>query len=325
MTNRAARAAETLIWTALVVLLASGLVLADPSADPSADPQARAADALMMELWAQGAHRIAAEALFAALYLRIALGLVAEAPSFDQRLAGSVVGLTLMLGLLMALLSPRPLIIEASYWVEQWLGLNLHALLGAAMLLAMALKRWRPRRRRAFARAPAEPLLAALIGAALLAILFGASLLRGEGPWDDLGRETAAITPMRLLPEWYVRPFYTVLRAVPDKVLGAAAAGAAGLALIIAPWLSFRASRRGSGLAWARRIALLAFFFAAAMLGSLAPQRPEAAAFGAPISVAALSLGVTAYVFIYLLLIRPGLSLCAPRNADDAPMEEVFR
>jgi ubiquinol-cytochrome c reductase cytochrome b subunit len=44
-------------------------------------------------------------------------------------------------------------------------------------------------------------------------------------------------TPQHIAPVWYFTPFYAILRAVPDKLLGVMAMGAAIVVLFLLPWL----------------------------------------------------------------------------------------
>ena len=46
-----------------------------------------------------------------------------------------------------------------------------------------------------------------------------------------------AVTPMHIVPEWYYLPFYAILRAIPNKLLGVAALGASIVILLFLPWL----------------------------------------------------------------------------------------
>ena len=45
------------------------------------------------------------------------------------------------------------------------------------------------------------------------------------------------VTPAHIVPEWYFLPFYAILRAVPDKLLGVLAMFAAIAVLFVLPWL----------------------------------------------------------------------------------------
>ncbi|MCL6415929.1 cytochrome bc complex cytochrome b subunit [Aestuariirhabdus sp. Z084] len=44
-------------------------------------------------------------------------------------------------------------------------------------------------------------------------------------------------TPAHIAPVWYFTPFYAILRAIPDKLLGVVAMGAAIAVLFVLPWL----------------------------------------------------------------------------------------
>ena len=46
-----------------------------------------------------------------------------------------------------------------------------------------------------------------------------------------------AVTPTHIVPEWYYLPFYAILRAIPDKLLGVAALVASIVILAFLPWL----------------------------------------------------------------------------------------
>ncbi|KPH65093.1 cytochrome B [Pseudoalteromonas porphyrae] len=44
-------------------------------------------------------------------------------------------------------------------------------------------------------------------------------------------------TPEHIFPVWYFTPFYAILRAIPDKLMGVAAMGASIVVLALLPWL----------------------------------------------------------------------------------------
>jgi len=44
-------------------------------------------------------------------------------------------------------------------------------------------------------------------------------------------------TPAHIAPVWYFTPFYAILRAVPDKLLGVVAMGLSIAVLFILPWI----------------------------------------------------------------------------------------
>ena len=45
------------------------------------------------------------------------------------------------------------------------------------------------------------------------------------------------VTPAHIVPEWYLLPFYAILRSVPDKLMGVVAMLSAILVLAALPWL----------------------------------------------------------------------------------------
>ena len=52
-----------------------------------------------------------------------------------------------------------------------------------------------------------------------------------------------AVTPTHIVPEWYYLPFYAILRAIPDKLMGVIALGASILILAFLPWLDTSRAR----------------------------------------------------------------------------------
>ncbi len=82
-------------------------------------------------------------------------------------------------------------------------------------------------------------------------------------------------TPEHIAPVWYFTPFYSILRAVPNKLLGVISMGAAVAILFVVPWLdrSRVNSIRYRGIYY--KIALAVFvvsFFGLGYLGTLPPD-----------------------------------------------------
>ncbi len=77
------------------------------------------------------------------------------------------------------------------------------------------------------------------------------------------------VTPEHIAPVWYLTPFYSILRAIPDKLTGVIAMGASIGVLFLLPWLdrSPVKSMRYKGMA--SRIALGIFILSVVMLGYL--------------------------------------------------------
>lgn len=70
-------------------------------------------------------------------------------------------------------------------------------------------------------------------------------------------------TPEHIVPLWYFTPFYAILRAVPDKLLGVIAMGGAIVVLFILPWLDRSPVKsiryRGPLFRWALTIFIISF------------------------------------------------------------------
>lgn len=81
-------------------------------------------------------------------------------------------------------------------------------------------------------------------------------------------------TPPHIAPVWYFTPFYAILRAVPDKLLGVVAMGGAIAVLFVVPWLdrSPVKSIRYKGILTKCAIVIFAISFLA--LGFLGMQAP---------------------------------------------------
>ena len=54
---------------------------------------------------------------------------------------------------------------------------------------------------------------------------------------SNFEQANALKTPEHIAPVWYFTPFYAILRAIPDKLLGVMAMGAAIAVLFVLPWL----------------------------------------------------------------------------------------
>ncbi len=57
------------------------------------------------------------------------------------------------------------------------------------------------------------------------------------GHADNYIEADPLVTPAHIVPEWYLLPFYAILRSVPDKLLGVVAMLSAILILVALPWL----------------------------------------------------------------------------------------
>ena len=104
-------------------------------------------------------------------------------------------------------------------------------------------------------------------------------------------------TPPHIVPEWYFLPYYAILRAIPDKLLGVIAMFSSILLLIFIPWLD--TSRvRSTKYRPLYRWFFWMFVFSVIALGYLGSKPPEPPYVG-------WARFFTAYYFLHLLVILP--------------------
>ena len=81
-------------------------------------------------------------------------------------------------------------------------------------------------------------------------------------------------TPEHIAPVWYFTPFYAILRAVPDKLLGVIAMGAAIAVLFVLPWLDRSPVKSMRYKGWLSKIWLWVFCISFVILGVLGVLAP---------------------------------------------------
>jgi ubiquinol-cytochrome c reductase cytochrome b subunit len=104
-------------------------------------------------------------------------------------------------------------------------------------------------------------------------------------------------TPAHIVPEWYFLPYYAILRAIPDKLLGVIAMFSSILLLLFVPWLdtsSVRSAKYRPIYKWFFWL----FVFSVIALGYLGSKPPE----GEYVVWARV---FTAYYFLHLLVVLP--------------------
>jgi ubiquinol-cytochrome c reductase cytochrome b subunit len=80
------------------------------------------------------------------------------------------------------------------------------------------------------------------------------------------------VTPEHIQPVWYFTPFYTMLRAVPDKLFGAMTMGAAVLLPVLLPWLDKSRVKSIRYRGWMYKSAIATFAVSFLVLGWLGTQ-----------------------------------------------------
>lgn len=80
------------------------------------------------------------------------------------------------------------------------------------------------------------------------------------------------VTPEHIAPVWYMMPFYAILRAIPDKLLGVLAMGAAIVVWFFLPFLDRSPIRSVRYRSWVHRVMLGVFLVSFVTLGYLGGQ-----------------------------------------------------
>jgi len=135
------------------------------------------------------------------------------------------------------------------------------------------------------------------------------------------------VTPAEIVPEWYLLPFYAMLRSIPQKLMGVLVMFGAIATLFVVPWLDTSKVR-----SMRFRPMLKPFFwllvFACILLGYLGAKRPDAVwnlggievALVWPARLAAL------YYYAYFWLILPIVGLIeTPKPVPDSIAKPVLQ
>ena len=81
-------------------------------------------------------------------------------------------------------------------------------------------------------------------------------------------------TPPHIAPVWYLTPFYSILRAIPDKLMGVMAMAAAIAVLFVLPWLDKSKVKSIRYRGWMYKTALAIFVISFLGLGYLGTLEP---------------------------------------------------
>ena len=108
------------------------------------------------------------------------------------------------------------------------------------------------------------------------------------------------VTPPSIVPEWYLLPFYAILRSIPDKLGGVIAMFGAILILLSLPYTD-RSIIRGNSFKVLSKLAFYLFVFNFILLGNLGQLHVE---------VPYIQLGqfATAYYFAHYIIVVPVIS-----------------
>jgi ubiquinol-cytochrome c reductase cytochrome b subunit len=95
-----------------------------------------------------------------------------------------------------------------------------------------------------------------------------------EGPNFDPANSMK--TPPHIAPVWYLTPFYSILRAIPDKLMGVMAMAASIAVLFVLPWLDRSPVKSIRYRGWMYKAALAIFVVSFLGLGYLGTLEPTA-------------------------------------------------
>jgi ubiquinol-cytochrome c reductase cytochrome b subunit len=113
-------------------------------------------------------------------------------------------------------------------------------------------------------------------------------------------------TPAAIVPEWYLLPFYAILRSIPNKLLGVIAMFAALLIILVLPWTDL-GNTKGFQFRSLNKIGFFSFvanFLVLLVIGAKHVEEPY-------VTIGQIS---TIYYFSYFLLIIPVLSWIENKN-----------
>jgi ubiquinol-cytochrome c reductase cytochrome b subunit len=130
-------------------------------------------------------------------------------------------------------------------------------------------------------------------------IVFYAPNLMGHS--DNYIPANPMSTPSSIVPEWYLLPFYAILRSIPDKLLGVVAMFGSLLILLILP-LTDLSRNRGSQFRPAMKLAFWFFvvdFIILMWIGSQHPETPY-------VEIGQIA---TAFYFLWFLVIVPFIGI----------------
>lgn len=108
------------------------------------------------------------------------------------------------------------------------------------------------------------------------------------------------VTPASIVPEWYLLPFYAILRSIPDKLGGVIAMFGAILILLSLPYTD-RSIIRGNSFKALSKFFFYLFLFNFLLLGNLGQLHVE---------IPFINLGIyaTIFYFSYFVIIVPAIS-----------------
>ncbi len=144
-------------------------------------------------------------------------------------------------------------------------------------------------------------------------IFFGPNLMAEV---DNYIPANPLATPSHIVANWYLAPFYAILRAIPDKLGGVVFMFGAILILFALPWLD-KSKTRSCSYRPIYKWFMMLFFVNFFILGYVGMMPAE----GLYLLIARIGL---AYYFIFLLIITPFITKIEKTNSLPASISDVF-
>jgi len=123
---------------------------------------------------------------------------------------------------------------------------------------------------------------------------------------DNYQPANPLVTPPDIVPEWYLLPFYAMLRSIPNKLLGVIVMAGALVTLVFLPWLDTSRVRSCRFRPLMKQF-FWAFVVACVLLGYCGSQGVDAAVAGIPLVWVARIASLYYYAFFWLILPIVGL------------------
>jgi ubiquinol-cytochrome c reductase cytochrome b subunit len=130
------------------------------------------------------------------------------------------------------------------------------------------------------------------------------------------------VTPPDIVPEWYLLPFYAMLRSIPNKLLGVIVMGGAIVTLVFIPWLDTSRVRSCRFRPLMKQF-FWAFLVCCVLLGYCGSLSVDAVKVGIPmVWVARIA---SLYYFAFFWLIMPIIGLIeTPRKLPASIAQSVL-
>jgi ubiquinol-cytochrome c reductase cytochrome b subunit len=159
-----------------------------------------------------------------------------------------------------------------------------------------------------------DTLALCVLGVLISAVIFFGPNIMAEV--DNYIPADPLVTPAHIVPNWYLAPFYAILRAIPDKLGGVVLMFASILVLFILPWLD-RSKVRSCNFRPLYKWFMMLFFIDFFILGYVGLKPAE----GLYLLIARIGL---VYYFVFFFIISPFIGLIEKTKELPASISDVY-